>query len=422
MDKTIQNLIKQEARRQDETLDLIPSENTVSKDVLAALGSELTNKYAEGYPGARYYGGNEYVDMIETLCQDRARAAFGLSEKDWHVNVQPYSGSPANLAVYLGLVPPGEKIMGMALAMGGHLTHGHGVSATGKFWTAVRYGVDKETEVLDYEAIAVQARAERPRIIVAGYTAYPQVIDFKKFRKIADEVNAYLMVDMSHFAGLVAGGAYPSPFAYADVVTTTTHKTLRGPRGAMIFANKRSKIAASQPTSAQDSTKKEIDIARAIDRAVFPGLQGGPHVNQIAGAAVALAEAAKPAFKKYAAQIVKNAKALSDELKKCDWRLVSGGTGTHLILIDVAARGVGGKDASLALERNGIIANMNTIPFDPRPPMDPSGIRLGTPTLTTRGMKEKEMKLVAQFITAILIDRKDVKKEVKSLCKKFPIK
>jgi glycine hydroxymethyltransferase len=338
------------------------------------------------------------------------------------VNVQPYSGSPANLAVYLALVPPGEKIMGMALAMGGHLTHGHSVSATGKFWTPVRYGVDKKTEVLDYAAIAEQARAEKPRIIVAGFTAYPQVIDFKKFRAIADEVGAYLMVDMSHFSGLVAGGAYPTPFAYADIVTTTTHKTLRGPRGAMIFANKNSKIAAAQKSVGKDGVERSFDIAKAIDRAVFPGLQGGPHVNQVAAAAVALDEAARPAFKKYTTQIVKNAKALADELTHLGWRLVSGGTSTHLILIDVAARGIGGKDASEALERNGIIANMNTIPFDPRPPMDPSGIRLGTPTLTTRGMKEKEMKKVAQLITAVLIDHKDVKKEVKALCKKFPIK
>ena len=420
MDKTIQNLIRKEDKRQHETLDLIPSENMVSQDVLAALGSSLTNKYAEGYPGARYYGGNEYIDQIEDLCRERALKAFGLSPKKWHVNVQPYSGSPANLAVYFALVPPGEKIMGMELRMGGHLTHGHSVSATGKFWTPVRYAVNQKTELLDYDAIAQIARIEKPRLIVAGFTAYPRVIDFKKFRAIADEVNAYLMVDMSHFAGLVAGGAYPTPFAYADVVTTTTHKTLRGPRGAMIFANRGSKIAATVAATVDKAgNKKEFDIARAIDRAVFPGLQGGPHVNQIAATATALEEASRPAFKKYAAQIVKNAQALADELGRLGWRTVSGGTNTHLILMDVAARGLSGKDASVRLEENGIVANYNTIPYDPRPPMDPSGVRLGTPTLTTRGMKEKEMRQVAGFINAVLAEKKNVKKEVLALCKKF---
>lgn len=421
-DAKIEKLIKEEVRRQQETLDLIPSENIVSREVLRALGSELTNKYAEGYPAARYYGGNEYVDQIENLCRERALAVFKLSPKQWHVNVQPYSGSPANLAVYLGLVPPPApddrgkraepgKIMGMQLAMGGHLTHGHSVSATGKFWNVVRYGVDKKTEKLDYDAIAAMAHRERPKIIVAGYTAYPRTIDFKRFRRIADSVNAYLMVDMSHFAGLVAGGAHPSPFAYADVVTTTTHKTLRGPRGAMIFANRDSRIAV----------RNKVDIARAIDRAVFPGLQGGPHVNQIAATAVALREDAQPAFKKYAHQIVKNAKALAAELSRHGWRIVSGGTDTHLLLIDVASRGLGGKEASLRLENSGIIANMNTIPFDARPPMDPSGIRLGTPALTTRGMKEKEMKEVARLINLVFFENKNMKREVVKLCKKFPI-
>lgn len=429
MDKTIQKLIAQEVRRQNETLDLIPSENTVSKDVLKALGSELTNKYAEGYPGARYYGGNEYVDQIENLARDRALKAFNLSPSMWHVNVQPYSGSPANLAIYLALVPPitagnpdESKIMGMELSMGGHLTHGHGVSATGKFWKPVRYGVHKKDEMLDYDAIAAIAREEKPRIIVAGYTAYPQIIDFKKFRRIADEVGAYLMVDMSHFAGLVAGDAYPSPFKYADVVMTTTHKTLRGPRGAMIFVNKKSKIAAAHKVIGADRMQKDFDIARAIDRAVFPGLQGGPHVNQMAATAVALEEAMKPAYKKYAAQVVRNARALSDELKELGWRMVSGGTTTHLILFDVSARGLSGKEASVTLEKNGIIANMNTIPYDTRPPMDPSGIRIGTPTLTTRGMKEKEMKEVARLITDALVGKKNVKARVVKLCKRFPIK
>lgn len=410
-DKPVAALIGKEVRRQSETLDLIPSENIVSQGVLRALGSELTNKYAEGYPHARYYGGNEFVDEIEDLCRARALKVFGLSPKKWHVNVQPYSGSPANLAVYLGLVPAGEKIMGMQLAMGGHLTHGHGVSATGKFWTPVRYGVDKKTEVLDYGAIGRLAKRERPKLIVAGFTAYPRQIDFKKFRRIADSVHAYLMVDMSHFAGLVAGGAHPSPFPYADIVTTTTHKTLRGPRGAMIFANRASKAAARNKT----------DIARAIDRAVFPGLQGGPHANQIAATAVALGEALVPAYKKYAHQITKNARTLARELSRLGWRIVSGGSDTHLLLVDVASRGLSGKEASVRLENNGIIANMNTIPYDPRPPMDPSGIRLGTPTLTTRGMKEEEMKEVARLIDAVLGGNKNVKQEVRKLCRRFPV-
>ncbi len=331
------------------------------------------------------------------------------------MNVQPYSGSPANLAVYLALVPPGETIMGMELSMGGHLTHGHTVSATGKFWHAVRYGVHKKTEMLDYEAIGRMARREKPKLIVAGFTAYPRTIDFKKFRKIADEVHAYLMVDMSHFAGLVAGGAHPSPFPYADIVTTTTHKTLRGPRGAMIFANRNSKIVR------KDAKGNRVDIARAIDRAIFPGLQGGPHVNQIAAAAVALHEDAQPAFKKYAHQVVANARALARELQKHGWRIVSGGTDTHLLLIDVASRGLSGKEASQRLENNEIIANKNTIPFDSRPPMDPSGIRLGTPALTTRGMKEKDMKVVAGFLNEVLAKNKNVRKAVIAFCRKFPV-
>jgi len=411
-DKVSEKLIKEEVGRQRETLDLIPSENIASAEVLKALGSPLTNKYAEGYPGARYYGGNQYVDEIENLCRVRALKLFRLSPKHWSVNVQPYSGSPANLAILLALVPLGEKFMGMRLDMGGHLTHGHKVSATGKLWQAVQYTVDKKTELLDYNAILRMARRERPKLIIAGYTAYPRAIDFKKFRKIADTVHAYLVVDMSHFAGLVAGGAHPSPFPYADVVMTTTHKTLRGPRAAMIFASRDSKIAK----------RNKIDIAKAIDRAVFPGLQGGPHENQIAATAVALAEDATPQFRKYAHQVVKNARALARELQKLGWRVVSGGTDTHLLLVDVAARGLGGKEASDKLEKSGIIVNKNTIPYDPRPPVDPSGIRLGTPSLTTRGMREKEMKKVAELINAVLVSGQNVKAEVKKLCRRFPIR
>ncbi len=413
-DRTIDGLLKEESRRQSETLNLIPSENIVSRDVLRALGSVFTNKYAEGYPAARYYGGNNVVDKVENLCRERALKLFlrrPADRKNWSVNVQPYSGSPANLAVYLALVPQGKKIMGMRLDMGGHLTHGHKVSATGKFWAPVYYGVDKKTELLNYKEVLRIARRERPKLIVCGFTAYPRMMDFKKFRKIADAANAYLMVDMSHFAGLVAGGAYTSPFPFADIITTTTHKTLRGPRGAMVFVNRKSKIAA----------KNKIDIVKAVDRAVFPGLQGGPHVNQIAATAVALKEAMTSDFKKYARQIVKNAHVLARELQRFGWRVISGGTDTHLMLIDVWARGLSGAEASARLEAQGIIVNKNTIPYDVRPPFDPSGIRLGTPTLTTRGMKEKEMKEIARFINEVLANKISVHKEVEAICRKFPL-
>lgn len=386
-DKQIEKLIDAEKKRQKKVINLIASENYVSNDVLKALGSELTNKYAEGYPGARYYGGNDISDKIENLCKERALKLFGLSAEKWHVNVQPLSGSPANVAVYLALVPIGGKIMGMGLQDGGHLTHGYKVSITGKVWQQVPYGVDKTTETIDYEEIKKLAEREKPQIIVAGFTAYPRIVDFKKFREIADSVGAYLMVDMSHLAGLVAGGAYPTPFQYADVVTTTTHKTLRGPRSAMIF----SKI-------------DEREIYKKIDKAVFPGIQGGPHINQIAGVAVALKEANTPAFKKYAKQIVKNAKALAGELAKLGWRIVSGGTDSHLILVDtwMGGKGISGKEAGDKLEANGIIVNKNTIPGETRSPMDPSGIRLGTAAETTRGKKEKDFVSIARKIDKIL--------------------
>src|SRR3989338_4194751 len=393
-DREIAKLIKLEKIRQKKVVNLIASENYVSKDVLTALGSEFTNKYAEGYPGRRYYGGNQISDKVENLCRARALKLFGLKEKEWSVNVQPLSGSPANLAVYTALVPAGGKIMGMTLSHGGHLTHGHKVSASGKFWTQVPYGVDKKTEILNYSELKKIALREKPAIIVAGFTAYPRVIDFKKFRQIANATcpakgggGAYLMVDMSHFAGLVAGGVYPSPFLYADVVTTTTHKTLRGPRSAMIF----SKI-----------DKRELN--KKIDKAVFPGLQGGPHLNQIAAVAVALSEANRPEFKKYARQVVKNARALSDELVRLGWRVVSGGTDSHLLLMDtwMDREGIGGKEASDRLERAGIIVNKNTIPFDERSPVDPSGIRLGTVAETTRGKKEKDFVKIARRIDKIL--------------------
>ena len=393
-DTAIKKLIAAETARQKKVINLIASENYVSKDVLEALGSALTNKYAEGYPGKRYYGGNVIIDKVESLAMDRALKLFSLSPEKWHVNVQPLSGSPANIAVYLGLVPQGGKIMGMSLDHGGHLTHGHRVSGSGKFWLQVPFGVDKTTELLDYTNLKEIAMREKPAIIVAGFTAYPRVIDFKKFRDIADACGAYLMVDMSHFAGLVAGRAYPTPFEYADIVTTTVHKTLRGPRSAMIFARK---------------DARELD--KKIDRAVFPGMQGGPHENQIAAVAVALREASTPAFRSYATQVKKNATALADELSKLGWRVISGGTDSHLVLIDTWMEGkktatgrgaVTGKEASDRLEKAGIIVNQNAMPYDARPPADPSGIRIGSAAETTRGKKEKDFVAIAQKIDKIL--------------------
>lgn len=412
-DKEIEDLIKNETRRQNETIDLIPSENFVSRDVLDALGSIFTNKYAEGYSEMRYYGGNEFVDKLEILTKQRSLKVFGLDEKDWGVNVQAYSGSPANLAIYVALVPLGEKIMGLQLDMGGHLTHGHKVSFTSKAWQSVSYVLDKETELLNYEAIRELAIQEKPKLIVVGYTAYPRIVDFKKFREICDEVGAYMMVDMSHFSGLVAGGEYPSPFEYADVVMTTAHKTLRGPRAGIIFSKR---IAIKGLLGG-----RRIDIPTAIDKAVFPGLQGGPHANQIAAIAVAMKEAMEPEFKEYAKQVVLNAKTLAEELKNYGFRIVADGTDTHLLLVDVVSKEITGAEASEALEKNGIIVNKNTIPYDARTPMDPSGIRMGTPALTTRGMKEVEMKEVARLIKEVLIDKKEVLEEVRSLCKKFPL-
>ena len=386
-DKQIGKLMERKKKRINSGTKLIACEKYVSNDVLDALGSELTNKYAEGYPGFRYYGGNEISDKVENAAKERALKLFGLSAKNWHVNVQPLSGSPANVAVYTALVSPHGKIMGMSLDHGGHLTHGHKVSVTGKFWNQIPFGVDRSTEMLDYKELEKIAAEHKPNIVVAGFTAYPRTIDFAKFRKVADAAGAYLLVDMSHIAGLVAGKQYPSPFIHADIVTTTVHKTLRGPRSAMIFVK-----------------KDERGLDKLIDKAVFPGLQGGPHLNQIAATAVALKEAQSPAFKKYAAQVVKNAKVLANELLKLDWRVVSGGTDTHLILVDtwMGGKGISGKEASARLEKAGIIVNKNTIPFDSRSPFDPSGIRLGTAAETTRGKKEKDMLEIARKIDKIL--------------------
>jgi glycine hydroxymethyltransferase len=391
-DKKVEKIIINEKKRQKSVINLIASENYVSDDVLAALGSELTNKYAEGYAGARYYGGNQYIDELENLTKERALKLFDLDPKKWAVNVQVLSGSPANLAVYTALLPYGAKIMGMSLDHGGHLTHGFRASVTGKWWKQIPYGVNEKTEVIDYKELREIALREKPDLIVAGFTAYPRAIDWKKFRAIADEVGAYLHIDMSHIAGLVAGEQYPSPFKYADTVMTTVHKTLRGPRSALIFSR---------------IDKRQIN--EKIDRAVFPGLQGGPHMNQIAAVVVALSEAKTPAFKKYAAQVVKNAVALANELQKLGWKLISGGTDTHLILMDtwMHGQGISGKLASELLEKNDIIVNKNTIPFDTRSPMDPSGIRLGTAAETTRGKREKEMIAIARNIDVIL--RKNIK-------------
>ncbi|MBI2053033.1 MAG: serine hydroxymethyltransferase [Candidatus Ryanbacteria bacterium] len=419
-DAKVKKLIRDEERRQASVLNLIASENYVSRAVREALGSVLTNKYAEGYPGARYYGGNELVDKVEKLACERALKLFGLGAGEWNVNVQPYSGSPANLAVYLALVGLGEKIMGLRLDMGGHLTHGHKVSATGKLWKQVAYGVHPKTEMLDYDELEEIAKTEKPKLIVAGYTAYSRVINFKRFREIADKVGAVFMVDMSHIAGLVAGGVYPSPFPYADVVTTTTHKTLRGPRAALIF----SKHEYSKNIDASASSASTLSIAERVDRAVFPGLQGGPHVNQIAAMAQAFYEASKMPFKKYAASVVENAKTLARELENLGWRVVSGGTDSHLFLVDTWKSHIGGKEASDLLEEANIIVNKNTIPFDERSPIDPSGIRIGTAASTTRGVKIKDMKRIALWIDAVLRKKENPQKigrTVSAFMKRYPL-
>ena len=408
-DPVLENLIKQEIKRQRETLALIPSENFAPLETLKILGTPLSNKYSEGYPGKRYYPGNAYYDKIETLAQQRVLKAFGLSPKRWHVNVQPYSGSPGNLAVYFALAEPGETIMGMKLADGGHLTHGHKVSATGKFWKSVQYGINPKTGLIDYKEVARLARKHRPKVIVSGFTAYPRKVNFKKFGEIAKSVGAYHLTDISHIAGLIAGGAHPAPFPHADVVMTTTHKSLRGPRGAIIFVNRQSAVAK----------RKKADLPTLIDRAVFPGLQGGPHNNTTAAMAMAFLEASQPSFKAYARQIAKNAKALAAELRQLGFNLVSGGTDSHLILMDVRNFGLDGMEAEKRLEKAGIIANRNSVPGDPSP-FKPSGIRMGTPALTSRGMKEKEMVEVARLIHQAFHKKAGTKAAVLKLCRKFP--
>ncbi len=374
VDPAVARLVEQEFERQSQTICLIPSENHVSSAVLAALGSVLTNKYSEGYAHRRYYEGQQVIDELEPLAIERAEKLFGVE----HANVQPYSGSPANLAVYMAFLEPGDTVMGMALPMGGHLTHGWGVSATGKWFHAVQYGVRRETGLVDMDEVRELARKERPRLIFCGGTAIPRTIDFPAFAEVANEVGAILVADIAHIAGLIAGGAHPSPVGHAQVLSTTTHKTLRGPRGAMLMCAE--------------------EHAAAIDKAVFPGLQGGPHDNTTAAIAVALGEASRPEFSNYAAQIVANAKALAEALVERGFDLVSGGTDNHLILIDLSSKDVPGKVVAKALDRARLTLNYNTVPFDQRKPFDPSGIRLGTPAATTRGMKEPEMLAIARWI------------------------
>jgi glycine hydroxymethyltransferase len=374
-DPELAQLIEGEAQRQHDTLRMIASENYVSRAVLEATGTVLTNKYSEGYPGKRYYEGQRFIDPIEQLAAARARSLFGVD----HANVQPYSGSPANLAVYMALAKPGDTIMGMSLPMGGHLTHGWSVSATGAWFRSVQYTVRKDSGRVDFDEVRDLAIGARPKLIFCGGTAIPRTIEFAKFAEIAREVGAVLVADIAHIAGLIAGGAHPSPVGHAEVISTTTHKTLRGPRGAMLMSDEAH--------------------AKAIDKAVFPGLQGGPHNHTTAGIAVALREASTPDFQVYARQIVANAKALADGLTERGFDLVSGGTDNHLILVDLTGKGIGGKPAAKALDRAGIETNYNTEPYDTRKPFDPSGLRLGTPALTTRGLTEAQMPQVAEWIS-----------------------
>ncbi len=402
-DPEIARAIQQEIQRQEEGLELIASENFVSLAVLEAAGSVLTNKYAEGYPGRRYYGGCEFADVAESLAIERAKALFGAE----HVNVQPHSGAQANMAVYMAALKPGDTILGMNLAHGGHLTHGHPLNFSGKYFNIVPYGVRKEDERIDYDELEQLATTHRPQMIVVGASAYPRQIDFARIRAIADVCGALVMTDMAHIAGLVAAGCHPSPIPHSDFVTTTTHKTLRGPRGGMVLCRER--------------------FAKDLDRAVFPGVQGGPLMHIIAAKAVCFKEALSPEFRDYQARIVRNAARLADRLQQAGFRLVSGGTDNHLMLVDVFSKGITGKAAESALGRAGITVNKNAIPFDTNPPMVASGIRLGTPAVTTRGMGEAEMDVIADLITRVLAAPDDeavitkVKEEVEALCRRFPL-
>jgi glycine hydroxymethyltransferase len=403
VDPEIYNVIYGETKRQAFGLELIASENFVSEAVMEAMGSVMTNKYAEGYPGKRYYGGCEFMDMAENLARDRAKALFGCE----HVNVQPHSGSQANMAVYFSVLKPGDTILGLNLSHGGHLTHGHPVNFSGKFFNVVAYGVNKETEVIDYEELRKIAQQAKPKMIIAGASAYPRELDFKKFGEVAVEVGAYLMVDIAHIAGLIVAGIHQSPIPYADFVTTTTHKTLRGPRGGMIMC--------------------KAKYAKDLDREVMPGIQGGPLMHVIAAKAVAFKEALEPSFKEYQHQIVRNAKALAGEMANLGYHVVSGGTDTHLMLISLLEKNLTGQTVEKELEKAGITVNKNTIPFDPQKPFITSGIRMGTPALTTRGMKEPEMEKIAILIDKVISNignakiYAEVKEEVLKLCQKFPL-
>ena len=400
-DPEVYEAMMRELRRQRDHIELIASENFVSEAVMEAMGSHLTNKYAEGYPGARYYGGCDYVDEVERIAIDRAKRLYGAE----HVNVQPHAGSQANVAVYVALLQPGDTILGMSLSDGGHLTHGSKASVSGKYYHAESYGVSRETERIDYDAVAEKAEQVRPKLIIAGASAYPRFIDFKRMREIADSVGAYLMVDMAHIAGLIAAGVHPSPVPYAHVVTTTTHKTLRGPRGAMILCKE--------------------ELAKKIDSAVFPGTQGGPLMHVIAAKAVALNEALTPAFRQYQAQIVKNAAALAAALQEEGIRLVTGGTDNHLMLADVTALGRTGYEVQLLLDAANITANKNAIPFDTLPVKQTSGVRFGSPACTTRGMKEDDMRLIGHLIGRLAREGEsavnEVKEQVLALCGRFPL-
>lgn len=403
VDPDVYQAIQHEIRRQAGGLELIASENFVSEAVLEAMGSVFTNKYAEGYPGRRYYGGCEFSDVVESLAIERAKQLFGAE----HVNVQPYSGSQANMAVYLTVLKPGDTIMGMNLSHGGHLTHGHQLNFSGKYFNVIPYGVDRETETIDFDELARLAHQHKPKMIVCGASAYPRVIDFARIAEVAREVGAVVMADIAHIAGLVAAGYHPSPIPHCEFVTTTTHKTLRGPRAGMIMC-------------------KEA-YAKELDRVVFPGIQGGPHVHIMAAKAVAFKEALRPDFKEYQAQIIKNAQTLAQELARAGYRIVSGGTDNHLLLVDVFSKGITGKAAEKALDAAGITVNKNTIPFDTNPPLVASGIRLGTPALTTRGMKEPEMRIIAGLIAEVLDHiesehvQQSVRRRVQELGERFPL-
>ena len=404
VDPEIQKAIDQELSRQREKLEMIASENIVSTAVMQAQGSILTNKYAEGYPGKRYYGGCEYVDIVEQLAIDRAKKLFGAE----YANVQPHSGAQANTAVYFALLEPGDTILGMNLTDGGHLTHGSPVNISGKYFKIIPYGVDKETERIDYDELERLAKEHQPKLIVGGASAYSRVIDFERMAQIAKSVGAYLMIDMAHIAGLVAAGLHPSPVPYADVVTTTTHKTLRGPRGGLILC-------------------RDAEFGKQFNKAIFPGIQGGPLMHVIAAKAVAFKEALSDEFKVYQQQVLDNAKALADELVKKGFRIVSGGTDNHLMLVDLRSKNITGKEAQFLLDEIGITANRNTIPFEPLSPFVTSGIRLGTPALTTRGLKEEDIREVADIIADVIENREDsavieaAKAKVQAICKKFPL-